>query len=89
MGDIKLPDTDPKLWEFQDMELSQSFTELSFFCEDSVPIVFKLSWNDLMKLKEMEAKLPKANINGHYIKEASIKYHNLINHPECECLIQF
>ena len=81
MGDIKLPDTDTKLWEFQDMELSQSFTELSFFCEDSVPIVFKLSWNDLMKLREIEAKLPKANTKGDYIKYVAIGYHKQYQHP--------
>jgi hypothetical protein len=74
-GIIKLPkDGDSKYWKFEDQELPVSFTELSFFCEKSIPIVFKLEWRDLMKLKEMESKLPKITVDQYYIKDAARKY---------------
>ena len=78
-GIIKLPkDGDSKYWKFEDQELPVSFTELSFFCEKNIPIVFKLEWRDLMKIKEVESTLPKEKISASSIKDAAIKYSDLM-----------
>ena len=66
---------------FEDQDLPLSFTELSFFCEHSIPLVFKLSFSDLTYIKEMESKLQKVAVDKQFIRDAVLKYYSTCQTP--------
>ena len=88
-GVIELPENkDYKGWNFEDMELPQTFTSLSFFTEQNVQSFFRLDLNDLMAINDAQRSLPKRLINGLYIKVMAIRFYNS-GQNQCQNICRF